>query len=264
MREAVYDTIGRGYAGPRRTDPKLAEAIWRALGDARTVLNVGAGTGSYEPPDRELVAVEPSAVMRAQRPPGAAPVVDAEAERLPFPDDAFDAAMAVLTDHHWRDRLAGLRELRRVARRRVVLFNFEPSESDRFWLTREYLSGFLDLIDERFRAPGAWLAELRGVLGEARATVVPIPHDCADGFYGAHWRRPDAYLEPAVRAAISVFALLDPAEVGDGLRRLQADLASGRWEREHRALLDLPALDLGYRVVVAELAASRPIGSAAP
>src|SRR5919198_6304706 len=157
---ALYDRIGRGYTDTRRTDPRLAARIWEALGDARTVVNVGAGSGSYEPADREVVAVEPSAAMIAQRPAGAAPVVRASAEELPFPDRSFDAALAVHSDHHWRDRLRGLRELRRVARRRVVLFNVDPAEVGRFWLTSEYLPGSLCLFPERYREPGVWVKEL--------------------------------------------------------------------------------------------------------
>lgn len=250
----VYDAIGRGYATTRRTDPRIAAAIWGALGDARTVLNVGAGTGSYEPSDREVVAVEPSSVMAAQRSVDAAHAVCASAEQLPFPDRSFDAAMAVHSDHHWRDRLRGLSELRRVARRRVVLFNFDPGQAERFWLTSEYLPGFCDLIPERYRVPGHWSAELAEVFGGFQRTLaVPIPWNCADGFYGAFWRRPAAYLEPDVRAGISVFARLDSEEIERGLARLRDDLRDGAWEARHADLLRLDALDLGYRVVVAEL-----------
>src|SRR5215469_10025172 len=131
----LYDAIGVGYPATRQTEPRIAARIWAALGNADTVLNVGAGTGSYEPPDRDVTAVEPSAVMRAQRPVGAAPCVAATADRLPFPDQSFDAAMAVLSDHHWPDPIAGLQEMRRVARR-VVLFNFDVAHLSEFWLAR--------------------------------------------------------------------------------------------------------------------------------
>ena len=247
----LYDAIGRRYTATRRTDPRIAEAIWRALGDARTVVNVGAGTSSYEPPDREVVAVEPSEAMIAQRPPGAAPCVRATAEGLPFEDASFDAAMAVLSDHHWRDRLRGLGELRRVARR-VVLFNADPAQAKRFWLTTEYLPGFCDLIPEPYRVAGYWKAELARELGELHTLPVPIPHDCQDGFYGAFWQRPAAYLDPRVRAGISVFAHLDAKEVERGLAGLRADLRTGAWEARHASLLTLDELDLGYRVVIAE------------
>jgi len=249
----LYDGIGVGYTATRQPDPRLAAALHQALGDARTVLNVGAGAGAYEPRDREVRAVEPSAVMIAQRPPRAARVLQASAEALPLADDSVDAAMAVLTDHHWRDRLAGLRELRRVARRRVVLFNLDPSLADRFWLTGEYLPGHRRLIAARYRTPGIWTAELARELGAIHLEPFPIPHDCRDGFYAAFWRRPAAYLDQRVRDGISIFRLLPDDEVGAGMSRLGADLDTGRWKARHADLLQRDALDLGYRIVIAEL-----------
>ncbi len=248
-----YDAIGRTYTSTRHPDPRLAAAIWDALGDARSVLNVGAGAGAYEPAHLEVVAVEPSPVMIDQRPPEAARVVQARAEALPFADGSFDAVMAVLSDHHWSDRRQGLAECGRVARRRVVLFNADPAEADLFWLTREYLPGFLDVIPPAFRGRGAWERELRTVLGRVRVSPVPVPHDCLDGFYGAFWRRPEAYLDPVVRAGISVFAQLAPAHTAAGLDALRGDLASGAWHERHAGLLELAELHLGYYVVVAEL-----------
>ncbi len=227
----LYDTIGRSYTSTRRPDPRIAAAIWHALGGARTVLNVGAGAGAYEPPDREVVALEPSPVMIAQRPPGAAPVVRGRAEELPFEDGAFDAVMAVLSDHHWTDRARGFRELRRVARERVVLFNANPEQADLFWLTTEYLPEFLDVIPARYRRPGTWEEELRTALGPLTRTAVPIAHDCLDGFYGAFWRRPDAYLDPDVRAGISVFAQVPSAAADRGIKALAADLGHGQVAR---------------------------------
>jgi SAM-dependent methyltransferase len=241
----LYDTIGRSYAVTRSEDPRLRERIHAALGDARTVLNVGAGTGSYEPRDREVVAVEPSAVMRAQRPPGAAPAIAASAEALPFADASFDATMAVLTDHHWPDRPAGLRELRRVARKRSVLFTFDPAYVDAFWLTRDYIPGFRDL-------PGMTIEEIAGHFGATRIEPVPVAHDWEDGFLFAFWRRPEAYLDPVVRANISVFSRLDEAEVADFVARLQADLDSGAWARRNADVLAADELDGGYRLLVAE------------
>ena len=228
MHEGVfYDNIGRGYTATRREDPRIAEALWRALGDAQSVLNVGAGAGAYEPAGRRVLAVEPSDTMIAQRPPHAAPAVKASAEELPLPDDSFDAVMTVLSDHHWTDRLRALRELRRVARRRVVLFNADPAQAKRFWLTREYLPAFLDLIPERYREPGVWEEELGRELDSVRVQPVLVPHDCRDGFYSAYWRRPEAYLDPGVRAGISVFARLPQANVRHGVTRLRDDLAVG-------------------------------------
>jgi SAM-dependent methyltransferase len=250
---ALYDRIGQSYSATRQTDPRLAQLIWAALGNAETVLNVGAGSGAYEPRDRSVCAVEPSAVMIAQRPAGAARTVQASAEALPFTDSSFDAVMAVLSDHHWRDRRQGFRELRRVARRRVVLFNADPAEANWFWLTAEYLPGFLDLIPARYRAAGAWHRELERSLGSVRLVAAPIPHDCADGFYGAFWRRPAAYLDASVRAGISVFAALDADHVGRAIDQLGADLRSGLWDQRHRDLRDRPDLHLGYYVAIAEL-----------
>ena len=241
---ALYDRIGTGYTTVRGEDPRIATTIWRALGDARTVVNVGAGTGSYEPRDREVVAVEPSEVMIAQRPPDAAPVVRAGAEALPFPDDSFDAAMSVLSDHHWPERAKGLREMRRVARRRAVLFQCDLALLHASWLTRDYLT--------TFRPEWMTMEEIAGYLGATRIEPVPIPHDCRDGFLGAYWRRPHAYLDPAVRDAISVFRLLPADEVDAAMAALRADLESGEWQRRNADILDRDAVDLGFRLIIAE------------
>lgn len=242
----LYDRIGQHYAHKRQPDPRIAARIARALGDARTVVNVGAGAGSYEPTDRDVVAVEPSEVMIAQRPPGAVAAVQGVAEALPFRDVAFDAALAVLTVHHWADSLVGLAELRRVARRQVV-FTWGPSRLATFWFTRDYL-----WQPEAFDQASVSLGQTAATLAPARIESVPIPHDCTDGFYAAYWRRPEAYLNRDVREAISCFRVI-PAEVVDSaVRRLAADLESGEWRRRNEALLDLDELDLGYRLVVAE------------
>jgi SAM-dependent methyltransferase len=251
---ADYDEIGGGYTSTRTTDPRLAAAIWGALGDAQSVLNVGAGAGAYEPPGRELIALEPSEVMIAQRPAGAAPVMRGRAEAIPLRDDSVDVAMSVLSDHHWRDRRAGMTEMRRVARKRVVIFNQNPALWPLYWFSEEYLPGFKDLIPTGYREPGAWERELRLVLGEISIEAVPIPHDCQDGFYGAWWRRPQAFLDPRVRAGISVFSRVSAEEVERGIARLRSDLDSGAWAERHADLLELDELDLGYRVVVARMA----------
>ena len=239
----LYDRIGTGYPTTRREEPRIARAIHAALGDARSVLNVGAGTGSYEPTDRRVVAVEPSAVMIAQRPPGAAPAVRAAAESLPFPDDSFDAAMAVLCDHHWADRARGLRELRRVARRRVVVFTWDQRLADAFWLIRDYLPAFK-------RLPGMSIEAIARCLGGARVEPVPVPWDCVDGFFHAFWRRPEAYLDARVRAGISVFARVGQRDVAEMVTELRADLASGVWHERNAMLRDLDELECGYRLVV--------------
>jgi SAM-dependent methyltransferase len=240
----LYDTIGAAYTMTRRTEPRIAAQVWAALGDARTVLNVGAGTGSYEPPGRNVTAVEPSALMRAQRPAGAAPCVDAAAENLPFEDQSFDAAMAFATIHHWPDPIAGLREMRRVARR-VVVFTNDASDPDRFWLNRDYLPEHNDLWAGR---PS--LTELARAIG-ARIEPVPIPWDCADGFYEAYWRRPEAYLDDRVRRGISIWARVGPDAEQRAVRRLRDDLASGRWAERNRDLLDLDAAELDSRLLIA-------------
>lgn len=242
----LYDEIGAGYAGLRRPDPRIAAAIEAALGDAASIVNVGAGAGSYEPRDRPTIAVEPSRVMIRQRPSGAAACVQASAHTLPFADAAFDAALAVLTIHHWTRRSDGLREMARVARRRVVVFTFDPMFDGPFWLTDDYFPEFR-AIDRRI-APS--LEELGEIFGAIDVIPVPVPHDCRDGFAGAYWRRPHAYLDPAVRAAISSFARL--GDVDDGLRRLARDLETGAWSARHGSLLALASLDLGYRLVVAQ------------
>jgi SAM-dependent methyltransferase len=242
----LYDTIGAGYTVTRGTEPRIAAQIWAALGDARTVLNVGAGAGSYEPSDRDVLAVEPSALMRAQRPAGSPPCVAAAAESLPFDDQSFDAAMAVCTVHHWQDPIAGLREMRRVARR-VVVFLFDTSDPSQFWLTRDYLPEFAALRGCRVLAS---LAELAGAIG-ARMEPVPIPWDCADGFFEAHWRRPEAYLDENVRRGVSVWAGVGPDVEQRAVHSLRDDLASGRWAERNRDLVDLDAAELGARLLIA-------------
>lgn len=245
-RATVYDEIGAGYAVGRREDPRIAQAIWSALGDAGSVLNVGAGAGSYEPSDRHVVAVEPSAAMIAQRPLCAAPIVQAFAEELPFADDEFDAAMAVLTIHHWSDRHQGLTELRRVARDRVVLFVRDPDACPWWWLY-QYFPATHRLVAARETR----LEDIRQVLGELAVTSVPIPADSQDGFEAAFWRRPRAYLDPEACQAMSALALIPDAEREEGQRALRLDLQSGEWQRRYGELLERNELDLGYRVVIA-------------
>jgi SAM-dependent methyltransferase len=240
----AYERIGVGYAGRRRADPRLMRSIAEALDGESSVLNVGAGAGSYEPPGLTTVAVEPAATMIAQRAPGSAPCVRARAEALPFGDRTFAAGLAVLTIHHWSDWQAGLRELARVAREKVVLFTWDP-DSEGFWL-RDYLQEMLAADRRRFPK----VAELRTVLGDVRVERVPIPHDCTDGFLGAYWRRPEAYLDPSIRQGISSLA---GEELPAGLARLASDLSGGVWARTYGHLLESEELDLGYCLVTAKL-----------
>lgn len=244
---AAYERIGTGYGPVRRAEPRIAAALADALGDARRVLNVGAGAGSYEPADRRVVAVEPAAVMLAQRPAGAAPAVRAIAECLPCRDGAVDAVLAVLTVHHWGDQGAGLRECLRVARDRVVLLTWDPAFRDALWLVRDYLPAIRTLDAGRF----ATLGELAAILGAVDVRPLPIPHDCADGFMGAYWRRPAAYLDPSVRAGISTLRQIAPADAARGLDALAVDLASGAWHARYADLCARDSLDLGYRIVIA-------------
>ena len=245
---AIYDTIGVDYANLRQPDRRIAAQIDAALGPARTVLNVGAGTGSYEPVDREVTAVEPSLEMIRQRPPAAAPMVQASAESLPFSDHSFDAAMAILTVHHWTDKAQGFAEMRRVTRGPVVVLTFDPAHRGN--CLADYLPELIDL-DERVMPPmgdyGRWL-------GAVEVAPLPIPHDCSDGFLYAYWRRPRAYLDPRVRAAMSAFWMIDDAAAG--LARLEDDLDSGRWDDRYGHLLALDAIDAGYRLVTT--ASSQP------
>ncbi|MEO6598165.1 MAG: class I SAM-dependent methyltransferase [Planctomycetota bacterium] len=244
----TYDVLATNYRAHRQPDARIAEAMRQALGGAPRVLNVGAGAGSYEPDDREVVAVEPSLRMLEQRPPYSAPAVRAHAEDLPFPAGSFDAAMAVLTLHHWRDWRQGVRELRRVAPV-VAILTWDPAH-DGFWLVRDY---FPDLLDHD-RKIFPRLAALTEMLDATTVTPVPVPHDCTDGFLGAYWRRPDAYLETDTRRAISSFARV--ANVEPRIERLRSDLDDGTWQRKNTHLTGLASLDAGYRLVVSRAASA--------
>lgn len=246
---ALYDQIGRGYAATRQPDARIASRIVAALGDAKSVVNVGAGAGSYEPSDRVVVAVEPSLAMIRQRAAGGAQAICGSAELLPLRDHSVDAALAVLTLHHWSDQAAGLAQLRRIARQRVVILTWDQPVCESFWLVREYFPCFIEMD----RARAIPIDTLVATLGRGRVEPLLIPHDCVDGFLGAFWRRPDAYLDPAVQAGISTFALAPRGQCDDGLRRLAADLASGAWERRHANLLERTELDIGYRLVIADI-----------
>jgi SAM-dependent methyltransferase len=241
---AAYDRLGVGYRAHRRPDPRLAGVLADALGDAETVLNVGAGTGAYEPADRRVVALDPSPVMLAQHP--GRHRVRGRAEQLPFPDGCFDATLAVLTVHHWGDIALGLAELRRVSRRQVV-FTWDPDHPRRLWIVDEYVPAITGLETARF----ALIPQVVRGLDAHTVATFEIPHDFADGFQAAYWRRPEAYLDPEIRAASSTFASLPDAMVEPGIERLRSDLASGAWAARHADLLAVDTLDYGYRVVIA-------------
>jgi SAM-dependent methyltransferase len=242
-----YDKHGVGYAGRRRADPRFAERIAAALGDARTVLNVGAGAGSYEPEDRWVLAVEPSATMRAQRPRDAAPCLAGAAESLPLDDGSVDAAMACVTIHHWADRAAGLAELRRVSRGPVVVFTFELNDLVAWQL--DYFEEAIAIEQPRFGLVEEVAAEFGG---EVRIERMPTPADCTDGFFEAFWNRPEAMLDPAVRGSQSIWELLEPGAEERIFDRLAADLESGAWDAEHGALREMPSYEGALRLVIAE------------
>jgi SAM-dependent methyltransferase len=244
-----YELHGRTYASHRRADPRIAARIHEALGDARTVLNVGAGAGSYEPEDRWVLAVEPSATMRAQRPAGAAPAIAARAEALPLDDGAVDAAMACVTIHHWESPEAGLAELRRVARGPVVVFTFELDYLPAWQL--EFLREAVAQELPRFPAIDDVAAALGG---RTRVERIPTPGDCTDGFFEAFWRRPEALLDPAVRSAQSVWALVEPEVEQRIVERLAAALDSGAWDAEHGHLREQEELQGALRLVISDAA----------
>jgi SAM-dependent methyltransferase len=242
-----YERHGRTYARHRRADPRIAARIHAALGDARTVLNVGAGAGSYEPSDRWVLAVEPSATMRAQRPAGAAPAIDARAEALPLDDDSVDAAMACVTIHHWESPEAGLAELRRVARGPVVVFTFELDHLPA-WQLELLREG---VAKERPRFPA--IDDVAAALGgRTRVERILTPGDCADGFFEAFWRRPERLLDPEVRGAQSVWALLEPGVEQRIVERLSGALDSGSWDAEHGYLREQEELQGALRLVISE------------
>ncbi len=239
----LYDDIGINYAELRKPDIRIAKIIEQAFGSAQAILNVGAGTGSYEPINRTITAVEPSIEMIRKRCPTAAQAIMASAESLPFDDNSFDAAMAILTVHHWPDLGAGLSEMRRVTRGPIIILTFDPTY--RPWLT-DYLPQ-LALLDE---AQMPLMTDYEKWLGSVRISPVLVPHDCTDGFLYAYWRRPSAYLNERIRSGSSSFWAID--NVDEGLRMLADDLESGEWERRYQALLTLDALDVGYRLVVSD------------
>src|ERR1700742_4782897 len=243
MAEALYDRIGHGYAQARRPDPRISAAIEGGLGEAESGLNVGAGTGGYEPADLEVTAVEPSAEMIGQRAEDAAPVVQASAEALPFEDDSFDAAMALQTVHHWPDMEAGLAEMKRVARQRVVVLTNEAGRGGELWID-DYFPGV---------PRGGRTEAVVSYLGDnVTVTPVPIGRECTDLFFFALWARPELFLDDEVVQSMWIWNIMDPAERAAGRERLAADLADGTWDKNHGALREADELDTGLRLIVAQ------------
>lgn len=245
MSRPAYDEIGVNYTDFRRAEPRIEARVWAALGDARSVVNVGAGTGSYEPTDRELIAVEPSPLMIAKRPAGAAPALQGAAEALPLDDRSVDAAMAIFTIHHWNDLEAGLAEMRRVARKRIVLLTIDAAKNAEIWTLAEYFPEAMALEEEVMPS----IASLEVSLPGARIEAVPMPSRCRDEFTSALWDRPELFLEPATLRASSLWHRLDPGVIARGQERLRADLESGRWDERHGHLRTLPELDIGTRLI---------------
>lgn len=249
MSVPAYDSVGLTYTDFRRADPRIERRVWAALGDARSVVNVGAGSGSYEPRDREVIAVEPSPVMIAQRPAGAATAVEGVAEALPLADKSVDAAMGIFTIHHWRDLVAGLTEMRRVARKQIVLLTIDAEANAKIWTLAEYFPEAMRAEEEKMPT----MSTLQALLPGAEIEAVPMPSRCQDEFTSALWDRPEMLLDPAVLRASSLWHSLPPEAIERGQQRLRADLESGRWDERHGHLRTLPELDIGLRLVREEL-----------
>jgi SAM-dependent methyltransferase len=245
--DADYGVIGGRYADYRQPEPAIEALIARALGDARSVLNVGAGAGSYEPRDRQVTAVEPSAAMRAQRPAGLMPAIDAVAEQLPFADGQFDAAMTTFSVHQWRDVRLGLREMRRVTRGPVVIMSCDPNLVRRFWLN-DYAPGVLDAEARRYPTMGQMAVALGG---RGETIPVPIPWDCRDGFNEAYYARPERLLDPGARTSCSAWSFVPPESAAASIEALRRDLASGAWDERHGHLREQTHYDGSLRLLVA-------------
>jgi SAM-dependent methyltransferase len=245
----AYNHIGLTYADFRRADPRIEKRIWAALGGALSVANVGAGSGSYEPSDREVIAVEPSPVMIAQRPTGTAPAIEGVAEALPLADKSVDAAMGIFTIHHWNNLAAGLAEMRRVARQRIVLATIDAEVNAEIWTLAEYFPEAMRAEEEKMPA----MRELEALLPGAEIEPMPMPSRCQDEFTSALWDRPEMFLDPAVLRSSSLWHSLPPETIERGQQRLRADLESGRWDERHGHLRNLPELDIGLRIVRQEL-----------
>lgn len=244
--DADYSSIGKVYRNYRVADPRIAAFVHAALGDARTVLNVGAGAGSYEPTDRAVTAVEPSATMRQKRPAHLPVAIDARAEHLPFPDREFDAAMGTFTVHQWLDLAGGLREVRRVTRGPVAFLTCDPALLRTYWLY-EYSPEAIETEASRFPQISA-LAD--GLGGITKVTRVPIPLDCTDGFNDAYYGRPEMLLDPAARLACSAWSFVESAAVARFEEKLTRDLADGTWDSKYGYLRKRAALEGALVLVV--------------
>ena len=248
--DTIYNKIGKSYALGRRTDPEIEAQIHAKLQGATSILNVGAGTGSYEPSDIMVTAVEPSEAMISQRKLSSAPVTKAQAENLPFDDASFSHCMTILSMHHWDNRKKGFAEIKRVTRDRFVAITWDP-DSEPFWLTRDYFPEIYDIDKRTFPR----LSEFEKSFENIEVSVLKIPANCIDGFLAAYWRKPEAYLDETVRANISTFTKIP--DLNKGLDQLQNDIKSGAWKLKNGDLLKAEYLDAGYRIVSIDLSGSR-------
>ena len=249
--EAIYDDIGINYSVGRCTDPEIARQLFSELEGAARIVNIGAGTGSYEPEHANLIAVEPSSRMISQRKTGCHPVEQAFAEKLPFENNSFSHAMTVLSMHHWENRTLAFREINRVATEKFVAITWDPG-SDPFWLTRDYFPEIYRTDQRIFPS----LEELKEHFDDVKVNPLPIPADCKDGVLAAFWKRPRAYLSGGVRRSMSSFSKLK--NLSQGLQRLEHDLASGAWEKNNHAILKQSSIDAGYRLISARTRNAQP------
>jgi SAM-dependent methyltransferase len=242
-----YNKSGQKYSGHRQTDPRIAEYVFKGLADAKTILNVGAGPGSYEPANKYVVAVEPSIIMRAQRiQNGKIPAINAKADNLPFDDNSFDASMAMITVHHWPDMNKGLKELRRVAKKQVLIMTFDPGELDNFW----NVNYFPELIEvEKARYPTIEFIK-NSLGGNCEVIPIPIPLDCVDGFQEAFYGRPEAFLEKEVRLAQSAWGFLPEAVEEKSVQSLEDDLKSGEWDKKYGHFRTQSAFTCALRLII--------------
>ncbi|MEM7551506.1 MAG: class I SAM-dependent methyltransferase [Bacteroidota bacterium] len=242
----IYDQIGINYSGNRCTDPKIAEQLFSKLKGAKRIVNIGAGTGSYEPESVEVVAVEPSSEMIAQRKMDSYPSVQAYAEKLPFEDHSFSHAMTVLSMHHWENRAQAFREINRVITEKFIALTWNPA-SDPFWLTRDYFPEIYEMDLNIFPK----MEEFTKHFNEVEVSSLMVPDDCKDGFLSTFWKRPQAYLDEQVRQSMSAFAKI--GDYSDRLEKLKIDLQSGTWKERNQNILDKTALDMGYVIVSAKV-----------
>ncbi len=241
-----YDTHDQGYAQQRRTDPRIAALIHKALGSSRTILNIGAGAGSYEPQDRYVLALEPSAAMRAQRPPHLSPAIHGIAENLPFDDQSIDASMAMITIHQWQSAEKGLAEMRRVTRGPILVLTFDGDALDRFWLA-DYAPELITA--ERRRYPAIDFIQTH-LGGKTQVQTIPIPIDCIDGFTEAYYARPEKFIDPTVRKSQSAWGFVDPQAQSRFVQTLAHDLNSGAWDKRYGQWRNKPYFEGSLRLIM--------------